>query len=1218
MTRILLTLTLLLAAIGSTAQDNKKYQGLLWEISGNGLSKPSYLYGTMHVSEKLAFHLSDTFFIALKNVDLVALELDPGKWMEETLEMDNAFEQKEYVTSARSASGYYSSAFKPFFPEKNELMRLLRSKPRIINNMLYRSNEAYDEFEEDTYLDLFIYQTGKKLGKNVIGLEDFMVSRKLVDKAYQGEDDEDDENYKNQKERNRILIRQMEKVKSMREYQEDSYRNGDLDMLDSIYRLTNPGTVFLRYMLWERNVIMANQMDSIMKKQTLFTGVGAAHLPGEKGVIELLRSKGYKVRPIVYTNINGDKRRTEIEKMKFPVTFKTRFPEDSAFSCEVPGELFRTLDRPGKIEYLYNDMSNGSYYHIQRLAYLGKLDGKDQQHTLKRLDSLLYENIPGKIQSKKEIKASNGYSGWDIVNKTRRGDLQRYQILVGPLEIFVFKMSGPNEYISGKEGDQFFNSIKWKSVDLSARSVYSPKAGGFTIMMPAVRVINRAYALRSGILRHAISASDENGDLYFMFHSQVNDFRYIEEDTFELNYLSEVFAEELKAKITRRSLVGPTELHFSIRKEERNIRLRILIQGENYYMAGTTCTDSLKAEAYLNSLNTKAYTYSLPFEKHIDSTLYFTVKTVKNPSPYTSLTEQNRNNTKKSKKDETVFRPVTITRTYGNFETGEKLQVEFRKFSMYYQMEHPDTFWRYQEVDLAGESNMIIRKNKPGFLRNDTIRDYLLVDTNSTRGILVRKIQKCGVLYTLRAQIDTTQGQTPFVKSFFESFQPLDTCLGVDLYSDKIQPFFFDRIYSKDTLIRKQAFEAMEYVIGNLLDNQAPQTIKFIEHPEFKDLPYSDKQRFLIGLGRLKHDAVLPFYEKLYRSYADSSGLQLAILRGVARQRTEKSMKLFLKLLQTDLPVSSKTDEIERIFNTYHDTLELGARLFPELLRYTKFPEYKTPVYHLMSELVMKGHLKPAQYKKFKSDILSDANYDLKIYLTSEGNEYRYYSRKFRSKGELGPENTLDEEQLKIFGYAVLLSPFHKEADVKKYLDKIQRTPKHDLKIVLSAYYAKRNVPVMDSVWTFYAKKPDTRALLFASAEYFDVKKVFPATYSSQEMISIGVLYSGQKDAEKDTIVLLQRIENNNLSGGGYVYLFKYRAKDKRVWRLAFVGYQPKDEGQSTVITTINRKGTSFEGQEMLDKEISNFRKEIRTEGRKRAKSSGYGGFESMFGGFDF
>ncbi|MGZ8553668.1 MAG: TraB/GumN family protein, partial [Chitinophagaceae bacterium] len=55
----------------------RKYPSLLWEIRGNGLAKPSYLFGTMHVSSKLAFHLADSFFLGIRNADVVALETNP-------------------------------------------------------------------------------------------------------------------------------------------------------------------------------------------------------------------------------------------------------------------------------------------------------------------------------------------------------------------------------------------------------------------------------------------------------------------------------------------------------------------------------------------------------------------------------------------------------------------------------------------------------------------------------------------------------------------------------------------------------------------------------------------------------------------------------------------------------------------------------------------------------------------------------------------------------------------------------------------------------------------------------------------------------------------------------------------------------------------------------------------------------------------------------------
>src|SRR5437868_14943599 len=60
-----------------------KYPSLLWEITGNGISRPSYLFGTMHVSSKMVFHLSDSFYIGIQHADVVALETDMGTWQED-------------------------------------------------------------------------------------------------------------------------------------------------------------------------------------------------------------------------------------------------------------------------------------------------------------------------------------------------------------------------------------------------------------------------------------------------------------------------------------------------------------------------------------------------------------------------------------------------------------------------------------------------------------------------------------------------------------------------------------------------------------------------------------------------------------------------------------------------------------------------------------------------------------------------------------------------------------------------------------------------------------------------------------------------------------------------------------------------------------------------------------------------------------------------------
>src|SRR6187551_3568273 len=73
---------------GPAKAKTKKYPSLFWEISGNGLKKPSYLFGTMHVSSKIAFNLADSFYVGIRNAEVVALETNPESWQDDMSKYD--------------------------------------------------------------------------------------------------------------------------------------------------------------------------------------------------------------------------------------------------------------------------------------------------------------------------------------------------------------------------------------------------------------------------------------------------------------------------------------------------------------------------------------------------------------------------------------------------------------------------------------------------------------------------------------------------------------------------------------------------------------------------------------------------------------------------------------------------------------------------------------------------------------------------------------------------------------------------------------------------------------------------------------------------------------------------------------------------------------------------------------------------------------------------
>src|SRR5215212_9866038 len=147
--RTLLTVAVFIFSFSSFSQKTKvpakNYPSLLWEISGKGMSKPSYLFGTMHVSSKMVFHLSDSFYIAIKNADVVALETDMGSWQEDFSRYDmqgpqgmfGLFQEK----NGNGAPEDFLTLHTVRFPSYEKLIELaLYNSPSMINNFLYRSN----------------------------------------------------------------------------------------------------------------------------------------------------------------------------------------------------------------------------------------------------------------------------------------------------------------------------------------------------------------------------------------------------------------------------------------------------------------------------------------------------------------------------------------------------------------------------------------------------------------------------------------------------------------------------------------------------------------------------------------------------------------------------------------------------------------------------------------------------------------------------------------------------------------------------------------------------------------------------------------------------------------------------------------------------------------------------------------------------------------------
>ena len=236
----------------------------------------------MHISNKEVFHLSDSFYLAIKSCDVVALEVDPNEWQPDMFRLQDAREAQHEYAYAASDAGFLTEAD---FRQKafTDLLRAaLREEPYELNGLLYRTTAPQANFQENTYLDLYIYQTGRRLGKEGAGVENYLRSEQISIEAAEAQIKEKAE---------RKVFPEGENAFTISMKMQDAYRRGDLSLMDSLDQLLSNSPAYTEKFLYDRNTIQANSIDSIIRRKSLFVAVGAAHLPGSRGVIELLRKK---------------------------------------------------------------------------------------------------------------------------------------------------------------------------------------------------------------------------------------------------------------------------------------------------------------------------------------------------------------------------------------------------------------------------------------------------------------------------------------------------------------------------------------------------------------------------------------------------------------------------------------------------------------------------------------------------------------------------------------------------------------------------------------------------------------------------------------------------------------------------------------------------------------------------------------------------------------
>lgn len=290
------------AALEAEARATPNGEGLLWRIQKDGV-EPSFLFGTMHLTDPRVLTLPPAAKTAYDGASTVVIEttdvLDPAKASASVLAHPELMMFTDQTTLSGLLSDEDRAIVEAALKERGvPFASVQKMKPWMLIAMVALPQcETARKNAGAEILDVKLARDAQASEKQVLGLEtmadqlgamaslpiDFHIQG-LVDTIRLGDDGLED------------VFETMIVL----------YEQGETGMVWPMFRAVMPEqsmdgegyAEFEEALVNARNITMADHAGPILAEGDAFIAVGALHLPGEKGLVEILRQRGYTVTAV--------------------------------------------------------------------------------------------------------------------------------------------------------------------------------------------------------------------------------------------------------------------------------------------------------------------------------------------------------------------------------------------------------------------------------------------------------------------------------------------------------------------------------------------------------------------------------------------------------------------------------------------------------------------------------------------------------------------------------------------------------------------------------------------------------------------------------------------------------------------------------------------------------------------------------------------------------
>ncbi len=259
-------------------------KSILWEISHPEMKNSSYLFGTIHIIPQKDYFFFEYMEEKFKKTDLLVLETNIDLPLAKKIELAKAVLMPE----GKTLSDYMNEEdFNRFISYLEDSLGISESKhkkyvrikpiflPGLILNDYYKKVEAYE---------MNLTKLAKKKNMDIFSLESIEFQLNMLDSI-----PIDDQ----------VSIMLSDRMELIGSYEKmiEAYVAQDITKLNEIMDLDTTFMAYERVILSGRNIEWVEKIDSLVWEKPVFIAVGAGHLPGTNGLINLLRKKGYQVSP---------------------------------------------------------------------------------------------------------------------------------------------------------------------------------------------------------------------------------------------------------------------------------------------------------------------------------------------------------------------------------------------------------------------------------------------------------------------------------------------------------------------------------------------------------------------------------------------------------------------------------------------------------------------------------------------------------------------------------------------------------------------------------------------------------------------------------------------------------------------------------------------------------------------------------------------------------